>query len=319
MNKIRQIIRKLLFEVHGKQVSIHNFSGEITTDTMEVLRDNFEKMSNGREWKFAIEFKSPENTIKDTNIDMIKIYVSFKFSNEFKIGGNFTPDKTILLDDDNYEVNINLKLETNTIENLLPKIKSLISHELNHAFVYIKDIGGKLKANLKNKSNKFTQMELQHLFENNPSLKEFSKMIYLANPYEVQAIVQQSASELEHINNKTPEETIESLLQYNPLRDAKIMMAYNLDEINKLDKEIIEIFVKKFNDNIKSFSKEDNPKTIYDINKFLEYWISIIHSSGHKLARKIYKLVADKHQIHEAYVYEQTSDNVYYRIFGEYY
>lgn len=319
MSKIRQIIRKLLFEIHGKQVSVHNFSAEITTDMMGVLKDNFRTMSNGKEWKFATEFKAPEDIQKDTKIDIVKIEFKFIFSNNFNIKGKFISNNTVLLKNDDYEVCLEINLETNTLENILPQIKSVISHELNHAFVHIKGITGKLKAKNLNLSNKFTQAEINSLIEKTPALKVFVKMIYLANPYEVQARVQQSASELEHVNEKTAKDTISALLQYNPLRDAKIMIAYNLNEINKTDKVTLETFIKKFNDNIKSFSKEENPKTIYETEKFFNYWVNVINNAGDKLARKIYKLVADKHQIHEGYVYEQTSGSVYYRIFGEYF
>jgi len=319
MKKIRQIIRKFLFEAHGIQISVHEFSKEIATDMLGVIEDNFIRMNNGREWKFEVDFQSPETIKKDTKINIVKIGFTFISFEVFKVSGSFDPNRTVLLTDDNYNVFIKLEIETNTIENVLQQIESVVSHELNHAFVHIKGLSGKLKAKNLNYSNKFTRGELKTLIDKTPALKEFTKMIYMANPYEVQSRVQQSALELKYIDKKEAKDTIDALLQYAPLRDAKMMISYNLDEINKVDGQILENFVKKFNDNIKSASKEENPKTIYKVDKFFDYWKDVINNAGDKLARKIYKIVADKHQIHEGCVYELTDGGAYNIIFGESY
>lgn len=319
MEAIRHLIRKLLFEAHGIQLSVKQYANLISNDVLRKITRDFNDINDGHTWELISQTYTPLEIKKDTKIEIVKVRIDFKFSNEFKIGGEFKLNKTILLDDGSYEIIIGLTLETNTLENVLSKIKSTISHELNHAFVYIKDLDGKFKSNTLNKSYNSTKNELINFLKDNPALKEFLNMIYLANPYEVQARVQQSASELEHINEKNAEDTIAALLQYSPLRDARLMIAYNLNEINKIDKETLNIFIKKFNDNIKSFSKEENPKIIYDTDKFFNYWKYTINNAGDKLARKIYKIVADKLQIHEGEVYEQTNGKIYERIFGEYY
>src|SRR3989304_1559030 len=319
MKNIRQLVKKILFEAHGIQLLVKECTLIVSNDILDSLERNFTKINDGHGWELSTQTYTPEEIKKGTKIELIKVHIDFKLSNEFKIGGDFKPNKTILFDDNSYEIIIGLKIETNTLENILPQIKSAISHELNHAFVYIKDLSGKSKLNTLNKSYHSTKNELVFFLKDNPAIKEFLNMIYLANPYEVQARVQQSAFELEHINERNAEDTIVALLQYSPLRDAKIMISYNLNEINKLDNETLKTFVKKFNDNIKSFSKEENPKTIYETEKFFNYWKNVINNAGDTLAKKIYKIVADKHQIHEADVYEQTSGRIYERIFGESY
>ncbi len=319
LKNIRQFIKNIILELHGNQLSINDLSKSISEDVLTDIKRNFDKINDGDTWNFVSQTKTFQNIKKDTRINRVETRIDFKYSNNFKIDGNFKPDKTILTDDDNYYVVIKLELETDTLEGLLPKLESFMSHELNHAFVYIKSFQGKSKAQSLNLVNKLTQGELANLLKQNPALREFTNMIYLSNPYEVQARVQQTASELNYINSKNAEETMETLLKYHPLRDAKLMIAYKLDEIKKLDKGILETFVKKFNDNIRTVSKHEGAKTIYDIDKFFKYWTNIINISGDTLAKKIYKLVADKLNIHEVYFVYQQTDEVYRRVFGEYF
>jgi hypothetical protein len=317
METIRNLIKKILREVHGKQLSVDNFSEIVTKDILEKLKRDFDKINDGHVWEVISQTYTMEEIKEDTKLTLVKIKIDFKFSDQFNLSGNFLQNNTVLLDDDGYEVVIKLNLSTNNLENLFPSIYAFMSHELNHAFVHIKQIKGKSKAGTLNSANKLTKGELGVLFSKNPSLKEFSNMVYLSNPFEVQARVQQAAAELKHIAGVNANETINALLGYNPLRDAKLMIAYNLDNINKTDKETLDIFVKKFNDNIKLFSKEENPKIISETDKFFEYWLEVINLSGDKLAKKIFKLVADKHSIHEGFVYQQA--DAYYKIFGEYF
>ena len=148
-----------------------------------------------------------------TKISYIETIIDYRFSEKFKLGGCFKPNKTNLMDDGTYHIVLGINLETNEISNLLQKIESIISHELNHAFVYVKNIDKKNKSNKINLVNKFTKSELNDLLNKNEPLKEFVKMIYLSNPLEIQTRVQQTASELKYINKKTSDETIEELLK----------------------------------------------------------------------------------------------------------
>jgi hypothetical protein len=343
MERIRKIIREAL----GIQQSIDDYTVYISKAILETVKFHYNKVKDGSTWElFAFTVSTPE--IKsDTKIGAIKTAINYKFSNEFKINGNFNPKKIILLDDGSYEVIIEVKLETNNVEakELFSQIKSAVSHELNHVFVHIKQFEYKQKKRIKdnkkskadylNKVIKLTKNELIPSLKENPALKEFVEMIYLSNPLEIQARVQQTAVELEYINLsaniKSASGTTEELLKFNPLRDARLMINYNLNGINQLketNKEVLELFIKTFNKQINNFYKEDSEQLILntpqnnnklktDIDSFFNYWLSHINYSGKNLAKKIFKLVADKHKIQEIDVHYQLDSQIYYRIFGE--
>ena len=319
LKKLRKIIQEALNEVLGAQLDIQELSDIISKNISEYINQIFDKINDGYSWDFTYNTKATGHITSETKIELVKTKIDFKFSDKLKIGGSFSPDNTVLLDNGNYEVLINFKISTNDLSHLKENIDQVIAHELNHAFVYIKQLSNKSKKPDLNSVNKLTRGTSQELFLKYPSLRIFSDMIYLSNPMEIQARVQEAATELKTINKKTSEETINALLKYNPLIDAKKMIAFKLEEINKIDRSILVDFVKTFNSNIKLLHKDKDVKIINGTDSFFKYWLKVINQNGDKLARKIFKLVADKHNIHEHYVYEQTDYGAYNKIFGECY
>jgi hypothetical protein len=323
MKKLRKIIKEIIQEYHGINIPIKNISNNISKDIViniqNQIKVNGDKINDGGVWSIVSETKSSQETKKETNIEMVKVDIDYQKSNINNVSGTFKTSKIKLLDDGSYSIEIKLDIKIEDItEEVKNKIKHIISHEMNHALVNVKNLHGNKKSSTLNLSNKITKRHLYDIIKNYPELELLSKMIYLSNPLEVQARVQETGSQLDDIDENNAEDALDALLRFQPLSDARNMMSYKTDEIKKIDNEVLIIFIEEFNKNIKSYSK-GNPKTINKPDKFLNYWENIINNNGNKLARKIMKLVSDKYRIKEGFLYERTESNTYKWIFGEYF
>jgi len=290
---------KIIPESGGKQEEIYNFSGQIT-ETLIMLLNNYikfyeAKLKDGAEWHFGVSEIPTEFLKEKTNIGKIKTEVNFTYSLENIINGKFETSKTILLNDDSYEITLLLSIKTqNDIKTFSYELEEIVVHELHHAFRYIKTLNKNSKANALNKTKNFTWKQLQLTIQDNPTIKEFMQMIYLSLPQEIEARVQETATKLKYIKKTTPNQTIETLRQFQPLRDAKRMLNYSTKEIKKIDPEVIKPFVNAFNKNLKTLSEYNIKNTT---ESFFEYWGKIIRNKGDVLFKKILRLVADKYQV----------------------
>ena len=315
-------IRKIIQEVLGTQMTVDRMSGYVSTDILLTIQLELHKMLDGNPRGLKANTKSSIVVKGDTKIRNVEVEINFTYSANFKINGKFMPSKSDFLENRPYHnVYIKLDLSTNnaTTEFLFPKIDSFITHELNHAFTFIKTLNTKNRAWTLNQTQKYTKDGLQFYLNTIPALKKFSDMIYLSNPLEVQARVHQTGNEIKLIKSQNSVETIDKLFFYNPIRDAKSMINYNMDELRKVDEKLLLNFISLFNKGLTDFYADEKPEIITDKEEFLDYWIKRIHLAGYKLANKILKIVADKHNIHEYYVMEQINgEGIYKKIFGEY-
>jgi len=319
---VREQVYRLFSEESGEQLEISNFS-DITTekvlDKLILYKDDLVNMSESSFTTFA---ETPEKIRIITKIEYIKIYVDHSYSENFKFNGHFSPGKTVLLKNGFYEAGILLEMKSN-VENVdIEKLNVLMAHELNHAFVYIKQLyDNKSKNNSKtyklNIVNKITSNDLREFLQEYPAIKEFTKMFYLSLPQEINARVQETAKNLSYSHKDNYNKTIESLRKFNPINDAKEMLNYKLDDINKIDKEILQKFVNNFNLNIKKFSGDSKIKTINNVDKFFKYWTKFIGNGGHRLYRNIMNLVAKKHELDESYVIAMMDPHIHKQILGE--
>jgi hypothetical protein len=120
----------------------------------------------------------------------------------------------------------------------------------------------------------------------------------------IKAIIKEAEK---YINSNTkesePEEAINLFLKYPFMRDIRQMMNFNVN-LNNIDKEVLNAFVQTFNDNLEQFSTDEHAKVITDIDKFFQYWISIIHDRGYRMLLErpkpmtISQLIAKKYDIH---------------------
>jgi hypothetical protein len=309
MHNLRKKIRKILSEYHGVQDDLKKLSIELTKGVVEKLNSEYDKISDGQAWDMLYQVRLNE---KIGFIGMITIKISYQEADK-KPNGFFEVNKTVLLDNDTYSIEINLRLHKVDDK----EINYIISHELNHAFVNIKELYGKRKNATYNRANKIMKNELRDYMEQYPEIKRFLNMTYLSNPQEVQARVQEVVHLIEYSNEKNAEDTFDYLLKFQPLSDAKKMIAYSTDEILKYDKEILGKILYFFNDGVKN--QNHKPRTFSDTDSFFKYWKRVINKSGEELARKIYKLVSDKFLINEVDLYEYSFEWVFGKSFDEWF
>jgi len=306
---IRKEVRKVLSEEIGVQLDIKDISNKLTKKIINQIQLNSDNISDGRKYVMSLNYYATQEEKEKINVSEFIVYLTYQKTDENKAKGSYKSDKLTLQNDGSYIAYVELDIKTMLIDNLfIIKINSVISHELNHVFVDVKNITGKNKLYKSNRANKMTrQFSLLSNLKKYQEIKHFNEMIYLSNPLEIQARVQETGTQIESIKSKSPEEIIEHLLRFQPLNDARKMIAYKNDEIKKLDSEILQEYIDLFNKNLKSSFGKESIKISNDVDKFFDYWADIINDAGRKIALKIYKLVANKNNVQESILMENTN------------
>ena len=286
------MIRKFIKEELGKQLEIYNISEYITDYLAKTIQEEQENINDGEMHRATFPIRRTENIIRETKINFIEIDFYYIKKETFKISGSFKSNETRLADNGNYNVVMEIKIENDdrNIEVLKENIESVVSHELNHAFVFIKKINRQSKSNVYNSARKITEFGILNF----PELQEFMTMFYLAIPEEIQARVQETGTLLKKIKANNSDEAVRELYLYQPINDAKRMVQYTNDNIESLDRNLLQNFINAFNGNVDFQSKGIDVKKINNIDKFFKYWIDEINYNGYKLNLKILKLVSDK-------------------------
>jgi hypothetical protein len=301
----------------NESLGIQKEVGDISERSAKIILDRIKKYKDdiidGREYSFTCYCQTSEEERKTTKIEYVKFYLNFVNKKDFKCSGSFMPSKTMLLDNEYYEAAVSLRFESN-IENFdVGFFSGVLSHELNHSFVYLKQLKNgtnKSKSHILNFANKLTMGKMIKEMEENDSLKEFCKMIYFSLPAEINARVQETGEHLKNINHKNYNDTISHLMQFNPLNDAKKMINYKVDNLNDVNEIVKEKFINVFNETLGGLGFSKKIKE----NSFFEYWQKNINNKGKVLFRKIMKLVADKYNINENLMVVETK---YYKIYKE--
>lgn len=320
-DKLRKEVRKVLSEEMGVQQDIKNISSEITKRVINQIQLNSDNINDGRKYVMSLNYYATQEEKEKTNISEFIVNLTYQKTDENKVKGSYKSDKLTLQDDGSYLVYIELSIKPNLIDNLFKiKINSVISHELNHAFVDVKNTSGKNRLYKSSRANKMTrQFSSLSDLKKYPEIKEFNEMIYLSNPLEIQARIQETGVQIDSLDSKSPEETINYLLRFQPLSDAKKMIAYKKEVILKLDPKILQEYIDLFNQNLKASYGEDPIKIINNIDEFFDHYTDIINDAGRKIALRIYKLVANKKNIQESILMENTNTEVFNWVFGEYF
>lgn len=317
---IEEEINKIFNESNGEQIDVSKFSNLATEKVLDRIFIISGTLSDGYNYDFNVPVQSTEEIRKNTKIEYVDFQIEHKLNNNFKFNGSFSPDKTWLLNNGFYKAVIKIELESNVNNIEIDKLHTLISHELSHAYKYIKQLYDKSiqnsKTNKLNKINRNNNSILSNLLNNYIPLKEFAKMFYLSLPQEVDARVQETASNLNYINKKDYNETIEALGKYSPLNDARKMMNYNLNELLKTNENILKQFVDSFNYLIEK-EEDANLKIINNTKSFFEYYLKFINNNGNRLYRNIMKLVANKHNLEENHMIIHMNTSLAHKILGE--
>jgi hypothetical protein len=291
--KIRFLIRETL----GYQEEIHQISSQIPKEIINnlIIRD----LDENSEDNFLIILDITDEHKENTKINRININVDVKKTNFLKIGGSFKSGytKEIIEKGNSYfeiflTIDLNLKEDNFKNLNLLElNIESVISHELNHAFVFLLKYNKKSKSKIYNSSISMTKMS----FLDNKIIKDFLNMLYLNLPEEIQARVQETKSVVEKINVNNYNDLINELKKFQPINDAEKMIKYNGEQIKKINDETFNNFIHLFNNDINIKNNSNlNFKTINSKESFINYWVKNINKGGEKLKIKIQKIAVDK-------------------------
>jgi hypothetical protein len=301
---LKKIIKKEvddILESAGKQDDIEKYSEKtaklIVDFTSSYINNNKEKLHDGYEWEFGRkEIINTDYFKENILIGAVKLNVNYIHSEENKISGSFK--KAQLLDDGYYLVflEINIKIN-NDIKQYLNQIEYWVSHELHHAFRYIKTINKESKEKFLNRAKNYINEEIKQFIKSYPELKEFMNMIYLSLSSEVEARQQETASQLKNVKTNSPTETIKYLQQFQPINDARKMLNYNPEKILNINPNVLDKFIGIFNKNLKDVGLEN--KTKKNPQAFFSYWEIIINKKGNQLLRKILRMVSDKHLLKE--------------------
>lgn len=281
------MIRKIITEELGIQKSVVKLTEFLFSEIKNTNIVNGDKV-----------IELPESLKKEIPID----YILLTLNIDDKNSGHFLYKETKMV---NNFYRIHLELKINIGDEI--GLKSVISHELNHVYVYLKKYIGKQKTL---KYNQVFHM-LKHEFNEYEPLKEFIYLLYLNLPEEIQARVQEVGIVLDNIETDDYNETIKELYRYQSINDATNMCRFNIKKIMKLDHNILNNFINIFNLN-KNYQGLDD-KIITDVNKFFRYWEKFINEGGVKLNKKILKLVAKKHNKNEEFYY----NGVYTQLLNE--
>lgn len=285
MKEIKNIIRKTLNEEMGVQMEVKKISKEMTERILLFLSFHLKQEMFKNGLKTKINYLCGDE--HSTPIEELIVDIVVEKSDTNNVNGNFAPDKTFRINNGFLvEINLNIKLQDN-IEELRKEIISVISHELNHAFVFIKKYDKK-SAN-HNRTNRFLKLG----FDGYPELKQFIDMLYLITEEEVQARVQETGSLLDEIEAESFEEALRELYRFQPINDAARMAKYRVEKLlSKVPEEILADFVKAFKANNKSFGI--NKKAPNEPRDFFLYYQRVIAQQGIELNKKILKLTFAK-------------------------
>lgn len=140
MDKIRGKVKKILKEEMGVQIEIKELSKFMEDWILENLSFYLkqEKFKNNIEITIPYPTKIDKKVIDKTNIEKFKVNVLAERSDSEKVSGKFVPKNIFRIDVGFYiEINLNIAFVYDILK-LKKEIISVINHELNHAFVYLK-------------------------------------------------------------------------------------------------------------------------------------------------------------------------------------
>jgi len=308
-------LRKLIREILGHHLPLDDISKRYAKMAMEILSSEFEQkkrkldsadnlridkeMSNedrqiSKIWRIRIDIVPSEVANKQKN------YVSGRF---MKLKQDFA--KNMFLYSANFEIYIiNWDYKTD----LTNDIKKVLSHELFHVFQYIvdTDTNGYSKALYRARNE---MKELSYISDIH-ELKRFMDVFYLSLPQEVSARIHEAYNQMENLKTnfhaKSHEEVLEELNKLSVFREFLNVQNFQLNSVLNLFGAIKKDFVKKFNESLVKFKKEEKNSSIKIVNdpdEFFKYWVGrakrMSLEARHKIVSQAINLFSNKEVVTE--------------------
>jgi hypothetical protein len=203
---------------------------------------------------------------------------------------------------DNFDLYIHeRKLET--------QIESVILHELNHTYEYYnRKLGGARNMDLAltyASTGKNVMRRPKVIFDYWQYY--FTDFIYMSEPHEVRAYIQESKSfvdklDFESFQKTTMWKVAKYMQEYSYKKFLtkfdRVVEKYNPEYVDKITDVLIKDFIKEYKKHVDEFKETpliDPEKLSYMTREeFFEYWQNYIRKAGDKIVRGMYRLYAYK-------------------------
>lgn len=297
ISEIRQIIQEELGIIFGADV----LASEASKISMQKV---FRKPEPDEIGFIYSESFTNDELLKKFSINKVIISIfSYKIASKKpnNIGGGFIGHKTTqytLNSKTVYDVIIEVRFYNwDQKTNLSKEIESVISHELNHACMYVKKINKKSTTKILNVVQRYMKMMNMEDYKYYPEFKEFMNVFYLNLPEERNARIQQLYTEMKEYINKDMSEIILAVKNLAPYHDFNKMAEFNSSIFNNTPELIKESFLEDFNQGLQNFKekyklKDDEINYPKNPNRFFKFWEEQFHKNAKKLRFKAIKMAA---------------------------
>jgi hypothetical protein len=293
---IKDFLRRLIAEVAGVQMDVKKLSERLSDATIEGIiyfSNKDPKFNDGGRRRFSVPNSLSAEEEKNTMIHIVDLIISFAHSHDKKLIGSFNP-KNMVRDEKNLltvGIELELQLPFEELAANRTEIRSIIAHELNHAFVFIRDVNRKSAAiNGRNRRNKMS------VDSKDAGVKLLYDAIYLTNPMEVQARIQDIGGLVDGLKSDTAEDAIRELLLYPPLRDLAYLNRMHLNDVVLTD--AVREFIR--------FSGGGDEK------KFIDTLQKKVDITAREALRKVYRLLSDRYSVNEDFIFESREFRLIY-------
>ena len=323
---------KSLNEEMGRQVDVINCVNFILPKVIDYINRDVKSIPDEFCPSLSIPFMN--FTLGDGNY-IKQLNVCCSFYNHEKIGRNIVQGR-FKASETNQEmsdgkVSYNISIELNVynwdlIYNLSSKIKSVLIHELHHAYNDVVRFNKKSITKILNSVNQGLKFYVNHNFGTNRAIKEFVAMFYINIAEERNAKIHELYMEAQQYKNRNYDvnQIIEKLSKFTPMREFYKLKEYSEDDLSYIPIEIKQKFVQMFNvfinkengkleSDLKLTTEEMNyPK---DPEKFFIFWQKQFQKNAVKSMTKILKIarlyskegvLSDKEDLFEMYLSEKN-------------
>jgi len=283
---IKKLIKNMIAEVAGVQLNVKRLSeimADVTIDHIISTAQKRKDILDGEHWNVPFGYEPPAMISGDTWIRTVEVSVEFCNSPREEPTGSFQSSKTKKHSkpESSYSISIGLVVHVPIAElkNERTALRSIFAHELNHAFVFIHDVNKKSAVlNAKNR-------RIGAAYSEDPGVQLLNKAIYLSNPMEIQARIQDIGGLVDDLMSTTAEDALSELLLYQPMRE--------LSELNNMDFRKIER-TQAVQDFARKMGGDDVMQFISDLNRKRK-------TSAFQALKKVYRLVSDRYSVNEEF------------------
>ncbi len=287
---IKKVVQEIVTEAAGVQMDVKNMSEALADLTIERLNrtsERYPKIMNGKPWTVTDSYFTSDHEDQRTKIGSVALSIQFTNSLKKSFKGKFNPGKTKTIKEGLFSVELKIEIECefDKLKDYASNIRSVVAHELNHAFVFIHDVNKRAaEMNAKRAGAKLSASY-------DPGVEMLNKALYLTNPMEVQARIQDIGGLVADLKSETASEAISELLLYQPFQELVDLNRMYFGDININD--AVQEFVHKMGGS--------------EAEVFMRALDKKRGETATKALRKVYRLISDRYKVEENFVVESDA------------